>query len=112
MNLPWQHLQMMRANELAKNTKDKHDLYVFKEWGNFSRNLGAQLRNGTRAFSEYRLSLIYTMDILMKYETLGPNDPKLTDLLHISEESGGLEPYFIFINDKSEQWITDDINNM
>ena len=70
------------------------------------------LRSGALAYSNFRLNIIFDLMKIMSYDNLGPNEPKLTDLLHISEDSGGLEPYFLFINDLSQQWVTNRLNSV
>ena len=39
-----------------------------------------------------------------------PNDEEpLIDLVHISEDDGGLEPYFVFFNAESDEWISNEL---
>ena len=98
--------------ELAKKINDKMIRYEFDDWKGLLGEIGTGLRNGSLAFSDVRLTIIYALIEFMSVEKQGENNEKLTDLLHISEENGGLEPYIIFINDESADWITPGLNDM
>jgi len=50
--------------------------------------------------------------VLSDTETIDANERKLIDLLHVSEDGGGLEPYFLPINNASDLWIMNGLNKM
>ena len=72
--------------ELARIVEEKLDKYELNQWENVSRRLGSQLRNGSRAYHEFKFSIIFDMIKIVQFENIDQNEPKLTDLLHISEE--------------------------
>ena len=74
-------------------------------------NLSKGLRNGSIAFINVRLTLIFSIMSLPQYKS-HPNEENLIEMLHISEDNGGLEPYFVLFNPKSDEWIPKAMNKM
>ena len=99
-------------SEMAQIIKEKMITYDFSEWKGLLKEIGSGLRNGSLAFSDVQLTIILCLIEFMGVEELGENEPKLTDMLHISEETGGLEPYFVSINDSVEKWLFIGFNEM
>ena len=84
--------------------------YKFEEFDGLRNEIGIGLINGTQAMSDVRLIMIFDLkSIINVSETF--ND-SLFDLVHISEDNGGLEPCFLFISDISEEWLISGVNSM
>jgi len=70
------------------------------------------LRNGLLAYVDYKPNIIFDLLYLSEKENIGKNEPKLIDLLHISQKSSYSEPYFAFINNDFDEWFLIAINQL
>ena len=70
------------------------------------------LKQGTHAWVNQRLIIIFTVLMMSEKENTTKEQEHFIDSLHISKEDGGLEPYFMFINTKSDERILPWINEM
>lgn len=96
--------------ELASDVKSHLKIY---QWlADIRSELIRGLRNGSMAYVNPRLSLILYLTDFSELEAIGDNEPKLTDVVHVSEETGGQEPYFLFINASAERWVLTSMNDM
>ena len=95
------YLDISRAFSLRYETFD-----VFDEE---KEKLTEGLSDGTIAYVNTRLTLIYD---LIELKKSAKSEKTLNGLqsLHISEDSGGLEPYFLFINEESKGWLLSYVN--
>ena len=88
-------------------------LIPYEEYGNVVNDLGSGLMNGSLAYANNRLTLIFDLIELNEMnERLEENGPQLIDMIHISEGSLGFEPYFAFLNSESDSWIASALNKV
>ena len=98
-------------SELARTTLNRLETYTDNFDGQQMEDLSKRLRNGSIAYVNVRLTLIFTIMGLPQHEG-DQNDEPLIEMLHISEDDGGLEPYFMFLNPESSEWIPKSMNKM
>ena len=101
--------------EFAHNSKDVelaqqlqpllklYDIYDSVE----ERTIG--LRAGTHVYVNQRLVLMFAAIGMSRLEGIGLN---LMEILHISKDDGGLEPYFIFVNHETDKSVLVKLNNV
>ena len=65
------------------------------------------LRAGTHAYINQKLVLMFAAKAMSFLEGIGLN---LIEILHISEDDGGLEPYFIFVNQVTDKKVLLNLN--
>ena len=94
-------------SDLAKAIKPK--LKTYDDYFSFTYELMSGLRNGSFAFVETRMTLLFNLEEFAHLAQKTYNDTNFLDLMHVSEESGGLEPYFLTVG---EEWIQKDMNQL
>ena len=70
------------------------------------------LRNGSTAFSSNRLNLIFELSAFSEEEIIEQGEKRLIDLMHISKEGLGFDPYFMVMKQDVESWVFDAVNQM
>ena len=63
--------------------------------------IASGLRNGSSALVYNRLNMVFLLTELMQVERLKQNEERLIDLMHVSEEGGGYDPYFLLVTKDS-----------
>ena len=94
------------AERISPQTVDQMILY--DDYDSVVSSLASGLMNGTIAYVNNRMTLIF--DLLRLEKQYSKND--LVSSIHLSRESLGFEPYFVFINDKSHKWFQLTINRV
>ena len=97
--------------DLARAISEQLDPYEDHDYENTIVKLARGLRNGSVAYANNKLTLIFEILKLNEFQ-MKPNEEPLIDVVHISEDDGGLEPYFMFFNAKSDEWISNAMNKM
>ena len=99
-------------SQLAKAISKQMITYIDKLDKQSFINLLKGLRNWSLAYViNSRLTLIFRIWSMSQYKS-DPNEEPLIDLVHISEDDGGLEPYFVFFNAESDEWISNAMNKL
>ena len=98
-------------SELARAIDKQLDPYSDYNGPGFREKLATGLRNGSFVYVNTRLTVIFGIMNLSDFHKKLGEEP-LIDILHISEEDGGLEPYFAFFNAESDPWILNTLNKM
>ena len=68
-----------------------------------------RLRAGTHIYVNQRLVLMFAAIAMSLLEGIGLN---LMEILHVSEDDGGLEPYFIFVNHETDKSVLFKLNGV
>ena len=97
--------------ELARAISKRLKTYTYKFRDQNLENISKGLKNGSIALVNVRFTLIYLIMSLPQYGS-DPSEEPLIEMLHISEDDGGLEPYFVFINAENDEWIFKSLNKM
>ena len=85
--------------ELARQIQPLLELYEFYD---SKEERTIRLKAGTHVYVNQRLVLMFGAIGMSHLEGIGLN---LMEILHISEDDGGLEPYFIFVNLETDKSI-------
>ena len=88
--------------QLAKDIRPLIDPYT--DFSAIKQNYIKQMKSGSHVYINQRLVLLFDAINCLENEFIDRNGQKLLDLLHISEDSGGLEPYFMHLYNIDE-WI-------
>ena len=97
-------------SELARSLAKQLD--TFNNYGQVVDKLVNGLRDGSIAYINPRLTLIFGLISLSQMKKRTANEESLTDVVHISEGNDGLEPYFILINNKTDDQIKRCMNKL
>ena len=98
-------------SDLARAIFKQLEPYQDKDYKNTVVKLARGLRDGSVAYVNNKLTLIFELLKLNEFQ-IKANEEPLIDLVHISEDDGGLEPYFVLFNAESDEWISNEINKM
>ena len=95
--------------DLAKALKQRTQ--IFFDVSEISGELITGIKNGSFAYVNTRLSLIDDLNKFSLIDQIINNQSDLAQTVHISEDSGGLEPYFI-LTCAYTPWILSPFNKM
>ncbi|CAG2104431.1 unnamed protein product [Medioppia subpectinata] len=97
--------------ELAANIRQ--NLRPYMDYEEVRDELIVGLRNGSMAYANARLTIIFDLMQMTRLDTSPEaNRTKLIDVMHIADDSEGLEPYFLFVTEESEDWVHKGLNRV
>ena len=97
---------------LAKAIKSQLQTYKFYDFFKLIDEIRIGLRNNSAAWASTKITIIFYITRMMKLEKPGQFNERLIDLLHISEDNGGMEPYFLFQNGLGHDWVSTSLNQL
>ena len=98
-------------SDLAKSIMPR--LRVYSDFGEIKSELFNGLKNGSLAYVNQRLVMIFIALTFNDIEKSRRNGEKeIIDLWHISDDNGGLEPYFLFLKNNMDLSMMGQLNHM
>jgi hypothetical protein len=107
-------VQFIQSHDTELTNTLRQQLSAFDDYEEVKTYLPIGLRNGSLVYINCRLFLIFDlMEMTQNEDKSQLNDNKrLIDLMHISDENGGLEPYFMFVSQTPGEWALNGLNRM